>query len=631
MIVIFGMAHTFLKQMTSSNPGASQYHFVTFFVGGFFLLNSYIAGFLFPDKEASEIPAIVSSLIFGLPLVYNAMKDMLTGQVEMNELAALSFTVSFCTANYKAASVIAFFMIISHLIENRSESNARKNIEALLKLAPSKAQVIIDGSIVERDADSINEGDIVQVLPGDRIPGDGIVIEGISTVDESAITGESLPVEKVQHTPVFSGTVNLSGRLVVRITSGSGETVLSKIKDLIRQAERSPTPVMKIINHYASWYTPSILMLSGIILFFTRDIQRAISMLILSCPCTVILSAPVALVTALGAAARSGVIFRDVSILEIVQNVTTIIFDKTGTLTYGNLIVSEIKEYNDTSLRTLLYNAGSLEQYSHHPAAKAIIKECTRCNIPLSRSTDFYETAGMGVSGIVDGKRISVGRIEWIQKQCTQGTVSEVAQDIRGTSLYILVNGQHCGTLILSDVVKHDARTTIETLRKLLVANILMLTGDKTVVAETIAQELGCSFEAEMLPDQKMTRIRDAKSSGEVVAMIGDGVNDAPALAAGDVSIAMGRIGSEVAIHSASIVLMNDNLDRIPFIFRLSRLTVSIIRQNIMFSILFILVMITMSASGFVSPVSAAILHSLSTIIVVLNSARMLRMDERTV
>lgn len=616
--------------MTSSESN-SKFQIPAFFIGGFFLLNSYIAGFFFPEKEVSEISAILSSLIFGLPLVYNALKDLFTGQVEMNELAALSFTASFCTANYKAASVIAFFMIISHLIEQRTECNARKNIEALMRLTPSKAQVLIDGTIIERDANTIKNGDIVQVLPGDRIPGDGKVIEGISTIDESAITGESLPVEKGGDASVYSGTVNLSGRLVIKITSGSGETILSKIKDLIKQAEKSRTPVMKIINRYASWYTPSILMLSGIVLFFTRDIQRAISMLILSCPCTVILSGPVALVTALGAAARSGVIFRDVSILEIVQKVTTIIFDKTGTLTYGNLLVSTIKVFNETNSHTLLYYAGSLEQYSHHPAAKAIIKECIRCNITLSGSADFCETAGMGVRGTVEGKCISVGRMEWIQKQCTPGTISEISHDSYGTSLYILVNGEHCGTILLSDVVKSDAHTTIESLRKLPIANILMFTGDKAFVAEHIARQLGCAFEAEMLPDQKMMRIRDAKSSGEIVAMIGDGVNDAPAVAAGDVSIAMGGIGSEVAIHSASIVLMNDKLDRIPFIFRLSRVTVSIIRQNIMFSILFIIVMMASSASGVISPVLAAILHSLSTVLVVLNSARLLRESEQTV
>jgi len=621
------MAHDFLNKMLENSADHFQAQLLGCLIGGFLLVNAYLADIIFIKMELGSLLALLSALLLGLPLVYHALKDLLTGQPEMNELAALSFIASFTSGSYQAAAFIAFFMFITQLIEHRAQLGARKNIEALIRLSPQKASVERPDGCAEISATSLAIDDIVRVKPGESIPGDGTVIEGSSSVNEATITGESIPVEKQTDSRVYTGTINLTGFLRVKITSAPEDSTLAKIQEMIVQAQDSKTPVMRLIHRYVAWYTPVIIMLTGIVLFFTHDINRAISMLIIACPCTILLSQPTALVAALSAAARLGVVIKSLSTLEIANRIKSLVFDKTGTLTSGNLRVSAITPLADITEEQLLLFGASAEQFSNHPAAKALVHEADKRGLALRPAQNFREEPGRGVVAEIEGLKTAVGRQQWITENCVHPS-GLFPGDGDSSFLYISRDNRVLGYIELSDALKEDAPAVIDDLLQNDIEQIIMLTGDRKTVAEKTAARLGCSVEAEVLPEQKMTKVNQLKKSGYTVAVVGDGVNDAPALAAGDVSIAMGAVGSDVAIHSANIVLMNDQLNRIPFIIQLSHRTVAIIRQNLAFSLIFIATMLVLSASGLIAPVLSVLMHTFSSLFVVFNSARLLRVGE---
>jgi Cd2+/Zn2+-exporting ATPase len=621
------MAHGFVRQMLEAEPGNFRLTLVVCLLGGLLLGVSYLALLVFDQPELSAMVSLSAAILLGSPLVYNALKDLWFNRMEMNELAALSFIVSLGSTQYQTAALIAFFLVGAQLIEYRSQLGARKNIEALLRLRPQKAWCQNETGFEEIEATALAAGDIVRVRAGDQIPGDGTVINGFSSVDQAAITGESLPVEKKLGDRVFGGTINQSGVLTIRITSERGDTTLTKIQTLIAQAEENHTPASRLINRYVSWYTPLVLMCAAIVLFFTHDLNRAIAMLIVACPCTIILATPTTFVAALSAAARLGVVIKNLHFLEVANRIDTLVFDKTGTLTTGRLKVTSVSVNGKFSEDELVALTASLEQYSTHPIAKAVMTEARQRDIEPSVVVDVTETPGFGVQGKLNGSNIAIGRKSWIQEQCPDCPIAVPGVD-GATSLHVAMANQWIGSLHLADTVRPEAKTVIEELQSHSVKQVVMLTGDHHSAANRIAEQLACEVEAEVMPGQKMARVEAARQKGGVVGVVGDGVNDAPALAAGDVSIAMGAAGSDVAIHSAGIVLMNDQLDRIPFVLKLSHRVVATIRQNLVFSTLFILALFWLSAAGNISPVLAAILHTSSSLFVVFNSARLLRVGE---
>ncbi len=623
------MAHGFVRHIIEADTGNLRLQLGACLVGTMLLGLSYISGVFFDYPEMPAFVALFAAILLGAPLVFNALKDLWLNRTEMNELAALSFVVSIAVAQYQVAAWIALFLVGSQLIEYRSQLGARKNIEALLRLAPRKAWVQRKNGFEETDVAELVVGDIVQVRPAGQIPGDGTVVEGISFVDEAAITGESLPVEKRPGDMVFGGSINQEGLLIVRMTVGVEDSTLAKIQKLITQAEENRTPVTQLINQYVTWYTPVILMCAAIVLFFTHDINRAVAMLIVACPCTIILSTPTAFVAALSAAARLGVIVKHIQSLEIANRVDTLIFDKTGTLTTGRLAITSITLNNGGDETELLALAASLEQYSSHPVAKAVTAEAAKRRLNLWEPLGVTEKPGFGICGNVNGNDIAVGRKVWIEAFCQCFSCPDAEEHAQGTAcLYVAQDGHLIGVFHLADTIRPDAPAVIRSLQGESARQVVILTGDRHHAAKCIAEQLSCHVEAEAMPARKMARVEDARSLGAVVCVVGDGVNDAPALAAGDVSIAMGAAGSDVAIHSAGIILMNNKLDRIPFILELSRRVVATIRQNLAFSTVFILVLFWLSAGGAISPVLGAILHASSSLFVIFNSARLLRVGE---
>ncbi len=621
-------------------------------VGAMLLVCSLIAQFLWKTEFHAAVPAALAVLLLGAPLVAAAVADLLKGQAGMNALVALAVVGAAATGRYQESAAIALFMIVSGLIEKRTAIGAQASIESLIKLSPTKAHRLLASPADAADAvgeelieaKDLRPGDVVRVRPGDNIPADGRILRGTSTVNQASITGESLPVDKAAGDEAFGGTINLTGALDIEVLKAGADTLLGRVKDLILQAERTRTPIMRLVDQYAVWYTPTVLMLVGVVLFFAlrsdpdTAFSRAIAMLVVACPSALILATPTAMVAGLSAAARLGVLVKSVVTLEAARNLTAIVFDKTGTLTTGILSVSRLAPVEGVEPAELLRLAAIAEQDSRHPVARAVTEMARRANIPLERPDAFEEIAGRGVAATLGDSRILVGRASWLADsaggldpaEARRIATIQASDEADGLSvLHVVRDGRFAGWIGLEDNARPEAAEAVDRLRHLGLQRLVILTGDRASVARRVAEQMHFSeYKAEVLPHEKLEMVDELKARGHRVAVIGDGVNDAPALAAGDISIAMGAAGSDVAIHSASIALLNSNLSRIPFLIELSRRTIAVIRQNMAIGVLFIVVFLALAGAGYVSPVTAALVHVASGLVVIFNSARLVRCGE---
>ncbi len=633
-----------LRESVAAQTGRASALLIATLLGGVLVLTSFVAGWLWQDytmvaptggtlNAYRDGIALIGALLLGAPLVWHAVRHLYRGEMHMDELVALAIVAAIAIGKYQEAGLVAFFMILSTLIETRTALGARASIEALVKITPTSARRINpDGSETEVDPRDLQIGDTIRILPGDNIPSDGEVLTGESTVNQATITGESLPVDKTKGEEVFAGTINLTGALDVRVTKAWKDNTLQTVRDLIANAEQTKIPLMRLIDQYAAWYTPTILMIAGIVFFFTQDWDRAISILVVSCPCALILATPTAMVAALSAAARLGVLVKNVVHLEWARGLTAIVFDKTGTLTTGELSVTSLKPAPDIDGAEVLRHAASVEQNSRHPVAKAVVAVANKARLNLPQPEAFEEVAGKGVTGTVDGHTIYVGRSAWVAEQGADMSIMDdpdFAEPEGVSTLYVARDGRCIGWIGLEDRTRPEARNAIESLRRSGVRELIMVTGDRWSVARRVAREMGCSdVHAEVLPDQKLQLVDELKNRGHRVAVVGDGVNDAPALAAGDLGIAMGAAGSDVAINSASVALMSNDLGRLPFLVRLSRQCTNVIWQNMLLGITFIVVTVTLASMSLIKPMLAAVLHLGISTIVVFNSARLIRAGE---
>jgi Cd2+/Zn2+-exporting ATPase len=605
-------------------------------LGGVLLLAAAVATFTFDaDQQGrvwhADVLACIAALILGLPLIVQALRGVFQGRTQINELAALAVFAAFADARYQTAGWIAFFMTLSTLIESRTALGARRTIERLLRLTPSRAlKVNPDGSEIEVEARDLKPGDVVRVRPGDNLPGDGVVASGNSTVNQANITGESLPVDKNEGDEVFGGTTNLTGLVDVRITKAGRDTTLGRVQDLVLQAEQSKTATQRLADAYAGYHTPVMLLIAAVVYFFTRDIERFIAILVVASPAGIILATPTAMVAALSAAARLGILVKNVAVLERARNLSAVVLDKTGTLTTGRLSVSRLGPVEGVEPAQLLRAAVSLEQNSTHPVARAVVEVAKRARVEPETVIDFEEVGGRGVVGLVDGETLLVGRETFLKERGVEVDLPEENQPPEGFSLlFVARGGRLLGWIGMEDKVREDAAGAVDALRQQGVRQVVMVTGDRWSVARRVAAETHCTdIQAEVLPADKLKVVEGLKQKGHIVAVVGDGVNDAPALAAGDLSVAMGAAGSDVAVSSASVALMNNKLDRIPFLQRLAGNAGRVIVQGIGISLGFIIVFGALAAAGVVNPIWAAVLQTLSSIIVVFNSARLVRQGE---
>jgi Cd2+/Zn2+-exporting ATPase len=623
-------------------------------IGVVFVLNAFIVDWFFEQgRIVASVSAFLGALILGYPIMWTAIKDIYRGILSINELVAIAVMAAFATSDYKTAGVVAFFMLMGEIIETRTAEGARASIESLIKLTPTKARRIITAgssgtaalapvppmskaAVAQTEeevaAKDLNVGDLIRVRPGDNVAADGIIVSGQGSFNQSTITGESLPVDKKPGDEVYAGTQNLTGVLEIKVSRAGQDTTLGRVRELILAAEKTKLPIMKIVDQYMGFYTPLVLVIAALVWAFTRRLDNVISVLIFSCPCAFILATPTAMVAALSAAARLGILIKNVADIELAAKINAFVFDKTGTLTTGELAVSRLAPLGDTKPAELLRLAASAEKYSNHPTAKALAQLAGEAGVPLIEPKDFAEAAGRGIKAQVNGAAVLVGRAQWLRDNGVKDDFMKSVDlnETEGWSLIFVARDHQCiGWVGLQDQTRRDARESLAELKESGVRRIAMISGDRQPVATRVAQEIGCEeAKGECLPQNKVEFVRSVKAKGYQVAVIGDGVNDAPALAAGDIGIAMGAAGSEVAIHSATIALMNNDLRRLPFLVKLSRSTRSVINQNFLFGVLFIIGGITLAALGKVPPVLAAAMHTTGSLIVVFNSARLVRKGE---
>ena len=611
-------------------------------IGVVLVLNAFVVDWLFEQGHTvASVSAFIGAVILGYPIVRTAIQDLRRGQLGINELVAIAVLAAFASgafgdeksSGYKTAGVVAFFMLMGEIIETRTAEGARASIESLIKLTPTRARRLLkDGGEEEVAASRLAVGDVIRIRPGDNVAADGVIVNGQGSFNQATITGESLPADKKPGDEVFAGTQNLTGVLEIKVSRAGQDTTLGRVRELILAAEKTKLPIMTIVDQYMGFYTPLVLVIGALVWAFTHDLNRVISVFVFACPCAFILATPTAMVAALSAAARLGILIKNVADIELAAKINAFVFDKTGTLTTGQLAVSRLAPMGETKPAELLRLAASAEKYSNHPTAKALAQLAAEAGVPLTEPKEFSETAGRGIKADVGGSAMLVGRAQWLKDN---GVDDEFLKSVdlnetEGWSLIFVARARQCvGWIGLQDKTRAEARESLVELKQNGVRRIAMISGDRQAVTDRVAREIGCEEAVgECLPQNKVDFVRAVKAKGYSVAVVGDGVNDAPALAAGDIGIAMGAAGSEVAIHSATIALMNNDLRRLPFLVKLSRSTRAVINQNFLFGVCFIICGLTLASFGYVGPIVAALLHNLGSLIVIFNSARLVRKGE---
>ena len=548
--------------------------------------------------------------------------------------------VSFATAaaliigQYSAAAVVAVLLLLGGMLEEFVSARAGNALDSLAKLLPDRVTVRRDGEDHVVSLGEVMSGDLVLIHSGERIPVDGAISLGTASVNQAAITGESLPVEKEVGDLVYAGTLNEVGALEVRATRVGTETTLGQIRRMVEEAQQQKAPIERILNRYAKFYTPAALILGALVWWFSGDILRAITILIVFCPCVMVLATPTALVASIGNAALRGSLVKKGATVEAMAKVNAVAFDKTGTLTFGQPKLTNIEPTGLMTELELLRLAAIAEKLSEHPLGRAVLQEAIAREISVPDPEEFTTLPGLGVRARIQDGDVVIGRPRLLSEQgITDGSdIAERASNLAAvgrTVILVAHNRQIVGMLVLEDSLRPEASSVITKLKKLGIRTVLV-TGDNTATAERIAGELGISeMHAEVLPAQKVEIVKQLQAQGWSVAFVGDGVNDGPALATANVGVAMGLGGTDVAIETAEIALLSDDLARLPHLLSLSRQAMRAIKQNLIFSLSVLAIAVGLAIPGILSPVTGALLHELSSIPVIANSARLIGIKER--
>ncbi len=569
---------------------------------------------------------VAATVLAGFPIVLRAGKALLGRRLDADVLVAIAVIAASAVQEFVAAGEVAFIMLLGEQLEAYTTRRARKSLGSLLSLVPATARVRRGENEIELPTADLHVGDILVVRAGERIPVDGRVRSGVATVNQAPVTGESMPVTKEAGDEVFVGTLNETGALIVEATRVGEETTLARIAQLVEAAQQREAPIQRTLDRLAGYLVPVMLTLAALVFLVSHDIHRAITVLIVACPCALILATPTAVMAAIARAARAGVLIKGGQYLEATARLRTIVFDKTGTLTHGQPEVAHVQRYCAHTDAELVGLAAIAEKMSSHPIARAIVRKAGGTLPDPSQFTVHRR----GVTAEHAGQKLVVGRQELLTEQAVALTdrhhadVSE-HQNEGHTTVLVAHNGQLCGTICVADTLRADAGAAVTKLRQLGIAKIVMLTGDHHRVAMDIATKLGIDeVQAGVLPEQKAQRIEALKQYGGV-AMVGDGINDAPALAVADVGMAMGVTGTDVAHEAADIALMADDLSKIAFSVGLSRQALTIIKQGLWFALLYNVTMVALAGSGHLHMIGGAIAHQCSSVLVILNAMRLLR------
>lgn len=574
---------------------------------------------------------ILSYLIVGYEILEKSFKNILSGEIfDENFLMVLASFVAFFLGEYTEAIAIILFYQIGEFFQSYAVNNSRKSISKLVNIKADYANIEKNGKIEKVNPEEININDIIIIKPGERVPLDGIIVEGQSNIDTSALTGESMPQSVEIKDKILSGCINLSNILKVKVSKKYTESTASKILDLIENATNKKAKVEHFITKFAKIYTPIVVGLAVLIATlppfilneeFSKWIYRSMVFLVVSCPCALVISVPLSFFAGIGLASKYGILVKGGNFLELLSKVKYFVFDKTGTLTRGKFEVSEIHNINITEEEFLKY-ASYAEYYSNHPIAKSIKNKYNK-DIELNKIKDIKEIQGKGIEAKIDNDLIYIGNEKIMQKFNIN---FEIINKI-GTIVYMAINNKYVGYLVIADQIKSNAKKAIQDLYKIGIQKTIMLTGDKKSVAENVATQLNLSeFHSELLPADKIEKLENIMENNKniKVSFVGDGINDAPALARADIGVAMGNIGSDVAIESADIVIINDNLESLAKSIKISKRTINIAKENIYFSIGIKIIVLLLGTIGYASIWGAVFADVGVCLIAILNSLRIL-------
>ncbi len=574
---------------------------------------------------------LASAIIGGIPLFWSAGKAILLQRdVTAGFMASVALIAAMVVGEYSAAAVVVFMFTTGDWLENLTVARANDALRDLASLVPATVTILRDGQETVVPITQVVNGDIVLVRSGERIGVDGVIRKGSGSINQSAITGESMPIDKKTGDEVYAGTLNEVGLLEIEVTRVGVDTTLGQIVKLINDAQQSQAPVQRVANQYARLLVPATFLISGLVYLLTGDIMRSITVLVVVCPCALVLATPTAVAAAIGNAAKRGMLVKSGAVIEQVGKVDVVAFDKTGTLTYGKPTVRQIIPLDGTPQEQILAYAASLERGSEHPIGRAIVQAGTERQVEFTDVTGFSVLPGYGVTGRVNGSEVIIGSRALLNEHNISWSASIDQQleqnETQGqTVIPVAVDGALRGLIALADTPRPGARSAVAALKKAGIREILMITGDNARTANRMAQEFGIErVYAEVLPQDKLEIMRAYQAQGKKVAFVGDGVNDAPALAAADIGIAMGLGGTDVALETADIGLMADEIERIPQIIILSRRALGVIRQNVIFSMSMNVLAVILSGFGLIGPVIGALMHEASALPVVANSARLI-------
>jgi Cd2+/Zn2+-exporting ATPase len=604
--------------------------------GGAIALGVAMAGL---DRPAAAGAAFVAAtLAGGIFPVRRALTALRTRTIDINVLMVIAVAGALALGEYLEAATVVFLFAVAQWLEVRTLARARQAIRALLDLSPRYAYVRRNG-VEERVAvEDIAVGDAVVVRPGDKVAVDGRVTAGRSEVNEAPLTGESLPVEKEPGDEVYAGTINGRGALDLRVTRVGRDTRLARITHLVEEAQAQRAPVQSFVDRFARVYTPAVIALAVVVAIvppalFGGDVStwiyRALTLLVIACPCALVISTPVSIVSALAAAARSGVLVKGGAHLERLAAVTVIAFDKTGTLTSGRVGVSRVTPLGAAGEDELLGLAAAVEASSEHPIARAIVAEARHRGIEVAGAASFESMPGLGASGRLAGRDVVIGNARLLKARgiaIGDDVDARCRQEQGGTHVYVGVNGMLLGCIAVADRARDTAREAVDLLRSHGIERMVMLTGDDEPTARQVAETVGVDeYHHSLLPDQKHALVESLRGEGRAVLMVGDGVNDAPALAAADVGVAMGAAGSDVAIETADVALMSDELLKLPYAVRLARATLRNVKTNVSVSLLLKAAFLVMAITGTATLWMAVLADTGASVIVVANALRLLR------
>ena len=608
-----------------------------------FVVLGYVLASIRGEGDMLAIATFVIAIVVGgIEIFKTGFKNLLHFEFDMKTLMTIAIIGAAIIGEWEEAAVVVFLFAVSEALEAYSMDKARQSIRQLMDIAPPTALIKrAHGEHfheMELPTEQIEIGDILLVKPGQKIAMDGIVLSGLSAVNQAAITGESIPVNKAAGDEVFAGTLNEEGALEVRVTKRVEDTTIAKIIHLVEEAQAEKAPSQQFVDRFAKYYTPAIMIVALLVAvippLFMGDwqhwIYQGLAVLVVGCPCALVVSTPVAIVTAIGNAARQGVLIKGGIHLEQLGHIEAVAFDKTGTLTKGKPEVTDIITHNNMTEETVLQLVAAVEKQSQHPLAKAILTTLHEKGLSELVPTDFQSVTGKGAYATVEGQKVSVGSLKWI---ATLTVVDEVTKEranqlqAQGKTVVAAVSDNKLiGIIGIADQVRQESKQVLQKLRTLKVKHTVMLTGDAKPTAQAIATSLGVSdVRAGLLPAEKLTAIKELRTKYGAVAMVGDGVNDAPALASANVGIAMGGAGTDAALETADIALMGDDLTKLPYTISLSRKTLRIIKENIIFALALKLIALLLVIPGWLTLWIAIFADMGATLLVVFNSLRLIR------